>query len=153
MAVLGNERNCGSYRAWWIVLYVVFRHSDGNGDYYCYGVVKNYNNSTARAIIQGHLQTMYNNGQRKLQVMVFHLRSPGNACTYNPAATGDAMDSDLSNFDHQYITNLKDYLSYASSIGFDEFVVLMSPLSLNWPGLNWGKRPVLTALIHPIRVS
>src|SRR5438876_1055053 len=62
----------------------------------CTGVIKNYNDTRpggARDQIQSNLQTMYNNGQRKLTVQVWHYRG---APSCGPAgANGTNMNSNV----------------------------------------------------------
>jgi hypothetical protein len=121
--------------------------SDRGGGYYsryaadsCAGVIKNYDDPTAKSIIQSDLQNMYNQGQRKVTVQVYHVRGAGNCGV--PGLNGWPMDSDLNNFDWQYIANLETYLIDAKAIGFNQVQLIMSPAEVNWPrswpNFEWG---------------
>jgi hypothetical protein len=61
-----------------------------------YGVVYNYD--TATATINAQLQQMYNNGQRRLRIPIFHARG---------ISSGTIMDSTGGNLAPQFQTNTK----------------------------------------------
>ncbi len=61
-----------------------------------YGVVYNYN--TATATIDSQLQQMYNNGQRRLRIPIYHARGIN---------SGTIMDSTGGTLAPQFLSNLK----------------------------------------------
>jgi len=90
-----------------------------------YGVVYNYN--TATATIDGQLQQMYANGQRRLRLPIYHARGVN---------TGTVMDSTGGNLAPQFLTNLTNLLAAVKAAGFVEIEVSFHPQSINNP-LVW----------------
>ncbi|MDP3731331.1 MAG: hypothetical protein Q8R34_02450 [bacterium] len=121
-----------------------------NGFSDCYGVIKNFHLAHAQAYIKDNLQYMYNQGgQRRLNVMIFHARDarlvaagcpsvsniPGNGTIMKYYIGSDLVIGTADDvLELQYLENLYNYVDYAASLGFKEFMVMMSPQSANWPG-------------------
>src|SRR5438067_1147431 len=74
-------------------------NTDAYGNSSCYGVVRNYADPGAKSAIQQDLSSMYNDGQRRLTVMVFHIRGPYEPSCSQPGAMGIYLNSDYTNFD------------------------------------------------------
>jgi len=90
-----------------------------------YGVVYNYN--TAAATIDSQLQQMYNNGQRRLRIPIYHARGIN---------SGTIMDSTGGTLAPQFLTNLTNLLAAIKAAGFVEIEVSFHPQSINNP-LVW----------------
>jgi hypothetical protein len=87
-----------------------------------YGVVYNYN--TASATIDAQLQQMYDNGQRRLRIPIYHGRG---------ANSGTVMDSTGGNLAPQFRTNLTNLLAAIKAAGFVEIEVSFNPQGENDP--------------------
>jgi hypothetical protein len=87
-----------------------------------YGVVYNYN--TATATIDAQLQQMYNNGQRRLRIPIYHARG---------LDSGTIMDSTGGTLAPQFLTNLTNLLAAIKAAGFVEIEVSFHPQSNNNP--------------------
>jgi hypothetical protein len=104
-----------------------------DANYQCEGVIKNYNDPTAQGIIQNNLRTMYSLGQRRLTAMGWNMRDPGD-CGGAAGKLGTTMNSNLNNFEYQFIYNMRDYFLFArDQVGFQEFLVIMGPQWNNDP--------------------
>jgi len=90
-----------------------------------YGVVYNYN--TAAATIDSQLQQMYNSGQRRLRIPIYHARGIN---------SGTIMDSTGGTLAPQFLTNLANLLAAIKAAGFVEIEVSFHPQSINNP-LEW----------------
>lgn len=88
-----------------------------------YGVVYNYD--TATATINSQLQTMYANGQRRLNIPIFHGRG-----SYTP---GTVMDSTGGTLAPRFLNNLANLLNEIKSVGFEEIEVSFNPQYPNDP--------------------
>lgn len=91
-----------------------------------YGVVAQYNSNIPA--IQARLQSMYNAGQRRLRLMIFH---------GNGISSGTVMDSAGGNLSAQHRSNLASVLTAARNTGFVEVVVALGPQGSNDPG-GWS---------------
>ncbi len=111
-----------------------------------YGVVSNYN--TASTTINDQLQQMYNNGQRRLRIPIFHGRGLN---------SGTVMDSTGGDLAPQFRTNLTNLLAAIKAAGFVEIEVSFHPQGGNDPTQwttysedyfeeNWN----LISNLHPI---
>lgn len=87
-----------------------------------YGVVFNYD--TATDTINTQLQEMYNNGQRRLRIPIFHAR--GNN-------SGSIMDSTGGNLAPRFRANLANLLAAIKAVGFVELEVSFNPEGANDP--------------------
>jgi hypothetical protein len=87
-----------------------------------YGVVYNYD--TATATIDAQLQQMYNNGQRRLRIPVFHGRGIN---------TGSVMDSTGGNLAPRFRANLTGLFAAIKATGFEELEVSFNPQGGNDP--------------------
>jgi hypothetical protein len=87
-----------------------------------YGVVYNYD--TATATINSQLQQMYNNGQRRLRIPIFHGRGIN---------SGTIMDSTGGNLAPRFLTNLTNLLATIKASGFLEIEVSFNPQGANDP--------------------
>ena len=87
-----------------------------------YGVVYNYN--TAAATIDSQLAQMYNNGQRRLRIPIFHARGIN---------SGTIMDSTGGTLAPQFLANLKNLLAAVKAAGFLEIEVSFHPQAGNDP--------------------
>ncbi len=90
-----------------------------------YGVVYNYN--TATATINTQLQQMYDNGQRRLKIPIYHARGLN---------SGTIMDSTGGNLSPQFQANLANLLAAIKAAGFVEIEVGFYPQSNNSP-IGW----------------
>jgi len=90
-----------------------------------YGVVYNYN--TANTTIDSQLQQMFNNGQRRLRIPIYHARGIN---------SGTIMDSTGGTLAPQFLTNLTNLLAAIKAAGFVEIEVSFHPQSINNP-LVW----------------
>jgi len=87
-----------------------------------YGVVYNYD--TATATINQQLQQMYDNGQRRLRIPIYHGRGIN---------SGTVMDSTGGNLAPQFRTNLTNLLAAIEAAGFVELEVSFNPEGENDP--------------------
>lgn len=87
-----------------------------------YGVVYNYDAQTAT--INNQLQEMYNNGQRRLRIPIYHGRG---------YSTGTIMDSTGGNLAPQFRTNLTNLFAAIKAAGFEELEVSFNPQGGNDP--------------------
>jgi hypothetical protein len=87
-----------------------------------YGVVFNYD--TAASTINTQLQQMYNNGQRRLRIPIYHARGIN---------SGTIMDSTGGNLAPQFQSNLAGLLPAVKAAGFEEIEVSFHPQSNNDP--------------------
>ena len=87
-----------------------------------YGVVYNYD--TATATINAQLQEMYNNGQRRLRIPIFHGRGIN---------TGSVMDSMAGNLAPRFRANLANLFAAIRAAGFVELEVSFNPQGGNDP--------------------
>lgn len=91
-----------------------------------YGVLKNFH--THRAQIESDLVRMYDNGQRRLRIGIFHGRG---------LDSGTLIDSTGGNIAPQYRQNLADLLATIKAVGFVEIQFAFFPQAQNNPG-NWS---------------
>lgn len=135
----------GSTYAWY---YREWKGFNGFSD--CYGVIKNFHIPQAQAYIKYNLQYMYNQGgQRRLNIVIWHARDaklvavgcpsvndvPGNGTVMKYYLGKDLVAGTADDvLESQYLENLHNYVDYAASIGFEEFMVMLGPQSVNWPG-------------------
>ena len=91
-----------------------------------YGVVYNYD--TATATIDGQLQQMYSNGQRRLRIPIYFARGLN---------TGTIMDSTGGNLSSRFRSNLTNLLAAVKAAGFVEIEVSFNPQSNNNP-IGWS---------------
>lgn len=87
-----------------------------------YGVVYNYD--TAAATINSQLRQMYNNGQRRLRIPIFHGRG---------IDSGTIMDSTGGNLAPRFQANLANLLATIRATGFLEIEVSFNPQGGNDP--------------------
>jgi hypothetical protein len=87
-----------------------------------YGVVYNYD--TAKSTIDGQLQQMYNDGQRRLRIPIYHGRGIN---------SGTIMDSTGGNLAPRFQSNLANLLSAIKVRGFLEIEVSFNPQGGNDP--------------------
>jgi uncharacterized repeat protein (TIGR03803 family) len=90
-----------------------------------YGVVYNYD--TATATIDAQLRQMYDNGQRRLRIPIFHARGIN---------SGTIMDSTGGNLAPRFQANLGNLLAAIKAAGFVEIEVGFFPQSNNSP-IGW----------------
>ncbi len=91
-----------------------------------YGIVYNYH--VARSTVQAQLQTMYDNGQRRLRIPIYFCHG---------CATGTVMDSTGGNLSAQHRANLADFLADVHAKGFEEVMVGFFPQAANHPA-SWS---------------
>jgi hypothetical protein len=87
-----------------------------------YGVVYNYD--TATATIETQLRQMYNNGQRRLRIPIFHGRGTD---------PGSVMDSTGGNLAPRFRANFTNLLASIKAAGFVELEVSFNPQGGNDP--------------------
>jgi len=87
-----------------------------------YGVVYNYN--TAASTIDSQLAQMYNNGQRRLRIPIYHARGIN---------SGTIMDSTGGTLAPQFLGNLAGLLAAVKAAGFVEIEVSFHPQANNDP--------------------
>jgi hypothetical protein len=92
-----------------------------------YGVIYNYD--TQSQVINSQLQQMYNNGQRRLRIPIYH----GHGLN-----TGTVMDSTGGNLSPQFRTNLANLLVEIRSIGYVEVEVGFFPIGATDP-TQWDR--------------
>lgn len=90
-----------------------------------YGVIANYNSNSS--VINQQLGLMYQNGQRRLRIPIFHGRGLN---------TGTVMDSTGGNLSLQNRQNLTNFLTAVKNAGFAEIEVAFFPTGPNSPA-NW----------------
>ncbi len=83
-----------------------------------------YNYDTATATIDTQLQEMYDNGQRRLRIPIFHGRG---------IDSGTAMDSTGGNLSPRFQANLANLLAAVKATGFVELEVSFNPQGANDP--------------------
>ena len=91
-----------------------------------YGVVYNYD--TATATINGQLQQMYANGQRRMRIPIYFARGIN---------SGTIMDSTGGNLSSRFRTNLTNLLAAIKAAGFVQIEISFNPQSNNNP-INWS---------------
>ena len=91
-----------------------------------YGVVYNYD--TATATINGQLQQMYANGQRRMRIPIYFARGIN---------SGTIMDSTGGNLSTRFRTNLTNLLAAIKAAGFVQIEISFNPQSNNNP-INWS---------------
>ncbi len=141
----------GSSYLWY---YREWKGFDGFSD--CYGVIKNFHLEPAQTYIKDNLQYMYNQGgQRRLNIMIWHARDARLVATGCPSLRDVPSNGAIMKYyigrdlmvgtaddvlESQYLENLRDYVDYAANLGFEEFMVMMSPQSVNspdvWPSFD-----------------
>ena len=94
------------------------------------------------------LQQMFNNGQRRLRIPIFHIRS-GETCTGMYSRSANIASSSLG-LASNCATNLLNLLNKIKYLGFGEVIVSMHPQSyaplglyndpISWPS-NWQGNP------------
>ena len=115
-----------------------------------YGVIYNFN--TANSTINQQLKTMFNNGQRRLRIPIFHGRGP--------FAPGTIIDSTGGTFAQLYLNNFTSLLAAVKTAGFQEVEISFHPQGNNDPtswtsfstdylNENWS----LIQTLHPIIAS
>ena len=87
-----------------------------------YGAVFNYN--TAASTIDSQLAQMYNNGQRRLRIPIYHARGIN---------SGTIMDSTGGTLAPQFLSNLASLLAAVQAAGFVEIEVSFHPQANNDP--------------------
>ena len=87
-----------------------------------YGVVNSFHK--APGTIADQLQTMYDNGQRRLRIPLFHRRGP---------ESGTLLDSTGGDLSEQNRQNLTDLLAAIKQTGFEEIQVSFIPSGGNTP--------------------
>lgn len=86
-----------------------------------------------RDVIRQDLTAMYAHGQRKIGTDLWHARlSGGDVCR------GFLLNSSGGAFRPSVIRNLRDFVSLAGSIGFNEVQIRFAPLSVNTP-MVWDR--------------
>ena len=91
-----------------------------------YGVVYNYD--TATATINGQLQQMYANGQRRMRIPIYFARGIN---------SGTIMDSTGGNLSSRFRANLTNLLAAIKAAGFVQIEISFNPQSNNNP-INWS---------------
>jgi hypothetical protein len=94
-----------------------------------YGVLVNYNTQTAA--IKAQLYKIWQNGQTKLRIMIFHGHG---------ISTGTVMDSTGGTLAPQYLTNIRNFLAILPTYNIHEIEVAFGPQGSNdpntWSSLN-----------------
>jgi len=90
-----------------------------------YGVISNYHSH--KETIDQQLKNMYDNGQRRLRIPVFHGRN---------LDTGTVVPSNFGRLPAVYEENLKNLLHSIKTTGYSEIVVGFFPTGINFPA-NW----------------
>lgn len=91
-----------------------------------FGVLKNLH--IYRDVIRRDLEDMYESGQRRLRIGVFHSRD---------VETGTVISSVGGNLPVQQRQNLADILSMMAEVGYDEVMIAFHPVAENSP-INWS---------------
>jgi len=92
-----------------------------------FGIIANYHQQNVRNTVKQQLKTMFNNGQRKLRVPIFHS---------NDQTTGTVLKSTGGNLTGRDRTNLKNFLTDIKAAQFNEILVGFFPVSKSNPH-NW----------------
>ena len=87
-----------------------------------YGIIANYDTSTPE--IDGQLETMFRNGQRRLRIPIYHGRG---------IAGGTNMESKGGDLTPQCRENLRRLLATVRRIGFSEIIIGFFPQGWNQP--------------------
>ncbi len=112
----------GSNYGW----YQVDRLASGACNREPYGVVANFANDPARALIVRQLGQMIQSGQQRLRIGIFHGRG---------LKTGTVLDSSGGDLSPQNRANLAGLLAAVKAAGFAEIEVAFHPVGPNWaPG-------------------
>jgi hypothetical protein len=115
---------------------------DGPQQFACYGILKNYHVPSVATEVNTQLATMYANGQQRLRVGIGWVHdpqeaNPGGECYGRPnGEQGTYMNSNPNAFDWQYLTNLRNYLAQARTVGFVEYLIVMGGAGPN-DQRNW----------------
>lgn len=109
----------------------------------CYGVIQRYhesdNNVSVRSIVQGQFSQMLSNGQRKIRIgLYFSSRPIRSSIVINPDPSGSLGARNLQ--------NLRDLLTDARQLGFNEIEIGLFPL---WESSPYCFSQAGNALVYP----
>ena len=91
-----------------------------------YGVIKNYHKPWARAKVDSQLQAMYDSGQRRLRIPIFHIHP-------NMPWSGTLLSSAGGNLSQQHQDNFRDLLTKIRDVQFEEVIIGFFPQGVNGP--------------------
>lgn len=117
----------GSNYAWYNINESVINN---NGDQNCrenFGIIANYHQQHVRSTVRQQLTAMFDNGQRRLRVPIFHATD---------LSTGTVLRSTGGNLQPQDRENLTSFLTDIRTAGFQEILVGFFPISQSSPK-NW----------------
>lgn len=95
-----------------------------------FGIIANYHSPGVRGTVQSQLATMWQNGQRRLRVPIFHGRGLN---------TGTVMDSTGGNLSATHRQNLQLFLSDIQAAGFAEIMVGFFPIGAANNPTEWSQ--------------
>ncbi|MCX7555209.1 hypothetical protein OS175_15160, partial [Marinicella sp. S1101] len=100
-----------------------------------FGIIKNYHTGSVRSNVQNMLQSMYQNGQRRLRVSFFHSRyiDQGASGTQIDSSRKQNKQGNYYHIDPLYLNNFKNYLIDIKNSNFDEVLISMKPQGCNAP--------------------
>ncbi|OED42244.1 hypothetical protein AB833_06180 [Chromatiales bacterium (ex Bugula neritina AB1)] len=117
----------GSNYAWYGIDELVISN---NGDRNCrekFGIIANYHLPQVRSTVRRQLSIMFDNGQRRLRVPIYHATD---------LASGTVLNSAGGNLQQQPRENLARFLADIQAAGFQEVLVGFFPISRSSPK-NW----------------
>jgi len=117
----------GSNYAWYNIDSSVISNNQQRNCREQFGIIANYHQQNVRNTVKQQLKTMFNNGQRKLRVPIFHS---------NDQTTGTVLKSTGGNLSGRDRGNLKNFLADIKAAGFNEILVGFFPVSKSNPH-NW----------------
>ncbi len=120
----------GSNYAWWGINQSVLNANGGNNCRENFGIVANYHSQNVRKTVQAQLSTMFDNGQRRLRVPIYHATD---------VSTGTVLRSTGGDLPQQARNNLANFLADIKSAGYEEIIVGFFPISLSNPK-NWHRQ-------------
>ena len=91
-----------------------------------YGVIKNYHKPAVRAEVDSQLQAMYDVGQRRLRIPIFHIHQ-------DMPWSGTLMSSAGGNLSQRHQDNFRDLLAKIREIQFEEVIIGFFPTGINSP--------------------
>lgn len=107
----------------------------GTPCFWNYGIIPNYHVSGVRSTVQSQLEAMWNQGQRRLRIPIYHQASP---------ISGYEVDSTYGNLGTQEKQNLMDFMEDIGNAGYEEILIAFMPQSTpsdpkTWPTWNESK--------------
>lgn len=129
-----------------------------------YGIIKNYHRKfdyntelisdtfgqSIRGIVLGQLNDMYENGQERLRVGIWHSRAESGTHGTFLNSKNKLISGQNVYLDEQYLTNIELFMTDIKNAGFEQVMFAFYPNGPNRPGLwkNWGGSSLYQSAIN-----